>query len=118
MNVFRMTRDGVESHLEVEGQRISCTHFVSASVLADAKPPGMLPGYLVNSPFKAFAVDRYYDTPQITQMRLHLEQHNRRLQTYMAGVRLVLRGWNADITEIVCDKLARQLATVIREVRV
>lgn len=113
MHVFRITCDGVESHLECQGQRVSCTHFVSASVLADAHPPGMLPGYLVNRHFK-HGVDRFYDTPQITEMRLRLDQHNRRLQTYLAGVRLALRGWNADMLHMVCDKLACLLVTTCR----
>ena len=92
---------------------MSCTHHVSASVLAGAQPPGMLPGHLV-TPHFTHAVTRYYDTPQISQMRMQLDQHNRRLQTYISGVRLALRDWNADILDVVCDKLAGLLVTTCR----
>ena len=115
MDVFRITRDGIESYREFGGQRTTCTHFVAADVLSGVQEPGMLPGHLVtpNTSYR-HKVSRYYDTPQIVKMCLHLEQHHCWLRKYVSDVRLVLRQWNADVLDVICDKLEGLAATTYR----
>ena len=47
-------------------------------------------------------------------MCLHLEQHHCWLRKYVSDVRLVLRQWNADVLDVICDKLEGLAATTYR----